>query len=356
MHPTVPSARIPAVGLRALPALLLLVCLAALPARAQQVVLGWKWIEGDERRYVIESQLTQTIATEGRRGANEQRGRLVKATQIFHVLERVAEVTDGGVATVTRRFERVQVRGTDDGPDGVDTFDYDSALRTPPGRPGVRPTASDDKDHPMVAPYAALAGRTITFRIGPEGRVLGCTGADEALEGVFSPLEGDSAFNPAAMLFRAAVSNESMARELESALGLIPNRAVRRGEEWTFAFEQTLPLVGDLRTENVCRLTGVRGRPGAQIASISNKGGMTLEGGPAGIQSLGGLFRVDLGMSELSGTTEFDAAGGHIISQQQRMVSEWEAYAPDFADLDRLGESVKTTHRIEQDVRMSLER
>jgi hypothetical protein len=61
-------------------------------------------------------------------------------------------------------------------------------------------------------------------------------------------------------------------------------------------------------------------------------------------------------MSDMEGTTDFDAGGGYITSSSQKMVSEWEVYAPDFSDLDRMGESVKTTQRIEQDISMRLER
>lgn len=208
----------------------------------------------------------------------------------------------------------------------------------------------------MVAPYAALAGKTITFRVDPEGHVLDCTGADEAMEGVFSPPGEDSGMNPIGMLYAAAVTNESLAREFEQGLGLIPNRVVRRGEDWDHSVVQTLPLVGDLRTSMQCRLLGVQGREPRQNATISNKGGMTLEAGPAGMQGLGGLFQVNLGMSDMEGTTEFDVTGGFITSSRQKSVSEWEVYAPDFTDLDRMGEAVKTTHRIEQDVSMRLER
>jgi len=162
--------------------------------------------------------------------------------------------------------------------------------------------------------------------------------------------------NPALMLFRAAVTNDSLARQFESSLGLIPNRVVRRGESWDISVQQTLPLVGDLSTDMECRLTSIRGRPGSRhVASIDNNGAMSLQGGPAGVQSLGGLFQVSLGMSEMSGTTDFDVDGGYITTSRQRGVSEWEVYAPDFSDLDRMGEAVKTVQRLEQDVSMRLE-
>lgn len=362
-------------------AAMLLVVLAAMPARAQQVVLAWKWVEGDERRYVIESTMKHTIGREGPTDRNDEKPRRVESTHIFDVVERVPDVDDAGVATVTRLYQRVRVHGTDsgeegDGPGGIDRFEYDSALRTGAGgggggggggrlgnprpgggRPGgTRPTAEEDELHPWVAPYAALAGKTITFRVDAEGHVLSCTGADEMMENVFDSFGEDGQASPLLALFKAGVNNDMLAAEFESAMNLIPGRVVRRGESWNLGFSQTLPLVGELRTSMECRLTGVRGREPRVSATITNKGGMTLEGGAAGVQGLGGLFQVNLGMSDMDGTTEFDAAGGYITSQRQRSVSEWEIYAPDFSDPNSLGESVKTTHRIEQDVSMRLER
>jgi hypothetical protein len=339
-----------------------LAAMAGVPCAAQQqALLTWKWVEGEERLYIVESTLNQTLETEGEREPRE-----IDVTHLLHVVERVTRVDEDGTALVTHTYQRVRVQGVDKGPEGEDRVDWDSALRagTPapqPSRPGVRPTAprptaDDDKDHPLVAPYAALAGRTITYEITPDGRVLSARGADESMEGVFDAMSGDGNLNPALMLYKAAVTNESLARQLEQGLRIIPGREVRRGEAWDLSIDQTLPLVGELHTGMECRLTSLRGRPGSEQATITNKGGMTLEGGPAGVQSLGGLFQIMLGTSEMNGTTDFDAEGGYITRSSQHSVSEWELYVPDFSNLERLGEPVKMIQRIEQDVSMRLER
>ena len=143
---------------------------------------------------------------------------------------------------------------------------------------GTPPTAREDELHPWVAPYAALAGKTITFRVDAEGNVLSCTGADEMMENVFGSLGGDGQASPLLALFKAGVNNDMLAAEFESGLGLVPGRIVRRGESWNIGIAQTLPLVGELRTTMECRLTAVRGREPRVSATITNKGGMSLEG------------------------------------------------------------------------------
>lgn len=324
---------------------------------AGQTMLAWKWTSGAERRYVIESTMTQSLEFE--RGRERVR-RTITSTQTFNVTERVTEVRDAyerPEAVVERRYTRVRVRGEDRGPDGVDRFEYDSATR-PPARPG-RPTSTSavgGADHPMVAPFASLAGKTVTFVVGHDGRVLECRGADEALEGMFAPLAEESTLNPAVSLFSAAVSNETLARQFEAALRIIPGRAMRPGDSWRVEIGQTLPLVGDLRTRVDCRLASVRGAASRQTATIEQRGEMSLEGGQSGAASLGGLFRIHLGSSDLSGSTEFDVSGGYIVSSRQKMTSEWELYVPDFADLERMGEPVRMLQKLDQDVRMTLER
>ncbi|MCB9840584.1 MAG: hypothetical protein H6809_02895 [Phycisphaeraceae bacterium] len=376
---------------------------------ASGVLLEWRWNAGDERRYVVDSTVNQMFRDAE---AEESDARRIRVTQTLDIVERVVGVEAGGVATVTHTYERVRVSGEDRGPDGTETFDYDSALRrgspspgapatgpgTPaapsprttrpdprsqrpgniirepvpapggapqtgqPGQPGSarpggsRPGAQDDELHPWVLPFAALAGRTITYRITQDGRVLECTGADEGMEAMFRSLEGDGPLNPLTMLFAAAVNNDTLAAQHQSVLQLIPGRVVRPGERWELNLTQTLPLVGDLHTDITCRLASVRGYDERRTATIENRGEMRLGGGDAGAGALGGLFQVLLTSSRMDGTTEFDVQGGFIRSQSQRLVSEWETYTPDFENLDRMGEARKQVHRIEQDMRMRLER
>ncbi|MEZ6234811.1 MAG: DUF6263 family protein [Phycisphaerales bacterium] len=387
----------------------------ALAQAASGVLLEWRWRAGDERRYVVDSTVNQMFRDAE---AEETDARRIRVTQTLDIVERVVSVEAGGVATVTHTYERVRVNGQDRGPDGTETFDYDSALRsgssgpsapatgpgspttsTPrstrpdprsvrpgniirepvpapsvapqtgqpgqPGQPGSarpggsrpgRPGAQDDELHPWVLPFAALAGRTITYKITQDGRVLECTGADEGMEAMFRSLDGDGPLNPMTMLFAAAVNNDTLAAQHQSALQLIPGRVVRPGERWNLNLTQTLPLVGDLHTDITCRLASVRGYDERRTATIENRGEMRLGGGDAGAGALGGLFQVLLTSSQMDGSTEFDVHGGFIRSQSQHLVSEWETYTPDFENLDRMGEARKQVHRIEQDMRMRLER
>src|SRR5690606_15189718 len=115
-------------------------------------------------------------------------------------------------------------------------------------------------------------GKSITFEVGPEGEVRRVTGASRILDEALAGVSADIATMVTIALYRQALSDEGVRRQLESALRIVPDRAVSRGDSLQVSVDQQRP-VGVVRGDVGYSLRGLAGEPdGRQAATIEAAG------------------------------------------------------------------------------------
>ncbi len=292
--------------------------------------LHWRWIEGRTLTYRVVEEMDQSIA--GGEGTE------LKWVRTIRYREDVRRVDARGVATVDRTYEAVSVVVTRDGR----RVEYDS------DRPGTHEAVSD----PMIAPFAALVGKTISFDVDAEGRVLAVRGVSDLMKSVTSPLSGgilDAQLNA----FSATLTDESMRRQIEQSLRLVPGRAVRTGESWETLIRQPMPVVGVVESLTRHTLRGTARHGARSCARIESAGTLSLvrpEGDDLS-RLLEGLIGVRLADSRLAGETLFDHADGCIVRSEMSMDSDWSVSMPDLSDPAR---KIEQTQRIRQRATLEL--
>ncbi|MFG0285142.1 MAG: DUF6263 family protein [Phycisphaerales bacterium JB039] len=295
-----------------------------------QVMLRWGWTEGRELVYDTEQRLAQQID-----GPSDSS---TEWTIRYRVRQVVKAVDAQGYATVEQTYQSGRIEASENnGPKLV----YDSSK-----------DAEQDRAHRLIAPFAAFIGKTITFEVGPEGEVRRVTGASRILDDALASVSGDLAAMATIAMYRQALSDEGLRRQLESALRIVPDKPVRRGESWTVTVDQPSP-VGVVRSETEYTLERLgRARDGAQPVSIEARGKLSKPGGegdgPAGI---GAMLEVKLIDSKIDGDIEFVAGpdAGWIQRSSYSVSSEWELLG-----LLGGGPDAKTTQSMRQSATMTL--
>jgi hypothetical protein len=299
------------------------------PAPAQ-VMLRWGWAEGRELVYDTEQTLAQKI--DGPEDSSNE------WTIRYRVKQVVKSVDGEGYATVEQTYESGRIEASENG--GAKLV-YDSAK-----------DAEQDRGHRLILPFAAFIGKTITFEVGPEGQVRRVSGASRILDDALAGVSGDMAAMLTIALYRQALSDEGLRRQLESALRIVPDKPVRRGESWTVGVDQASPI-GVVRSETKYTLQRLgRERDGSQPVTIQAEGALSQPGaggnGPAGI---GAMLQVKLLSSRLEGDIEFvaGAEAGWIERSSYSSQSEWEVMG-----LLGGGADSRTTQSMRQGARMTL--
>ncbi len=292
--------------------------------------LHWRWVEGQSRTYRVVEEMDQSIA-----GAE---GTGLKWVRTIRYREEVRRADSRGVATVERTYEAIAVVVTRDGK----RVEYDS------DQPGTHEAASD----PMIAPFAALAGKTISFDVDAEGQVLAVRGVSELMKSVTSPLSG-GALDTQLEAFNATLTDESMRQQIEQSLRLVPGRGVRTGESWETAIRQPMPVVGVVESRTLHTLRGTARHATRSCARIESAGTLSLvrQENDDLSRLLEGLVRVRLTDSRLAGETLFDHAAGCIARSEMSMDSDWSVSMPDLTDPAK---KVEQTQRIRQRATLQL--
>lgn len=222
-----PGARISLPALLALALSLVLTAAAAGQGRGG-VTLRWNWEEDRELVYDTEQSLSQQID-----GAADSSN---DWTIRYRVKQVVKSVDASGFATVEQTYESGRIEASED---GGPKLVYDSAK-----------DAEQDRSHRLILPFAAFIGKTITFEVGPEGEVRRVTGASRILDGALAGISADVAAMVTIAMYRQALSDDGVRRQLESALRIVPDKPVRRGDSWEVTVDQSTP-VGVVRSEVV---------------------------------------------------------------------------------------------------------
>jgi len=287
-------------------------------AAAGQVSLRWGWEEGRELVYDTEQTLAQRI--DGPEDSSND------WTIRYRVKQVVKAVDASGFATVEQTYESGRIEASEN---GGQKLAYDSAK-----------DAEQDRDHRLILPFAAFIGKSITFEVGPEGEVKRVTG-----------VSADLATMVTIALYRQALSDEGLRRQLESALRIVPDRPVSRGDTWQVSVDQQSP-VGVVRSEVEYTLARLGGeRSGRQSASIEAEGKLTQPGEGDGPRGIGAMLQVKLVDSEIEGEIDFVAGeeAGWIEESKYTASSEWEVLG-----LGGGGPEGRTTQSMRQSAKMTL--
>src|SRR5690606_23867408 len=126
----------------------------------------------------------------------------------YRVKQVVKTVDAGGFATVEQTYESGRIEASEN---GGQKLVYDSAK-----------DAEQDREHRLILPFAAFIGKSITFEVGPEGEVRRVTGASRILDEALAGVSADIATMVTIALYRQALSDEGVRRQLETALRIVP--------------------------------------------------------------------------------------------------------------------------------------
>lgn len=300
-------------------------------ARGQAVAdLSWKFREGQELTY-----RSRAATSENATGDNAYTSSWTH--EIEHV-DRVLALNEDGSAEIEREYTRVLVEVKHS---RLGDARYDSM--TP-----ERGSNGEARNHPLIRPFAALAGKKVTFRVSSEGDVSHVRGLREIMQGVSSGLD---AMNPAtdlgAALAGAAArmfTDQAFERQLEQSMRVMPNKRVRRGESWDVAVEQPMAMVGTMRGTTAYTFDRFSRERGKTLARITSQSEVVLDG--AG--QLAGVLAVTMRDGKGRGEVLIDQELGAIRRWEQTLGYTFEVRA------DLAGEQSTSSVRIEQEGTMEL--
>ncbi len=300
------------------------------PACAQaQADLSWHFSEGQELVYRSRVQTTERATGDEPYTSNW--------SHEIHHTDRVLSVDDQGNARIERTYDRVIVRVRHS---QLGDAEYDSAR---PPRPG-----DTSAEHPLIRPFARLAGRTISFTVSPEGEVSEIRGLREAMQGISSGLDTNDLLKGGLPSFNA-VTADAFEEQLRQSMRVLPGKRVRRGESWQVTVEQPMPIVGTVRSDSTYRFERLARHRGMPVARISVRSSMTLD--PSQIaRELADLLKIEIRGSSGSGTILVDTSLGAIRDWQQSQSTTFAVEARGLLD----GRTLKREVRTDQQAQMEL--
>lgn len=294
---------------------LLALALAAPGAVAQSVPLEWRWTPGDEARYTLTERMQQSISGPIQSELNW--------TRKMGYSDLIAGV-EGGKATVERAFEWV---------------DIDVARDTePPAHYDTRDPAADPRkaDPLLIAPFIALAGQIITFTVDSEGHVSDVKGSAEALDAMLGPLTSGELGRSLTAFSWQVDRAQRLAKQLEQALGVIPGRAVRRGEHWPVEIDHVTPLQTPLTSDITATLGRWNRRD--QTAQIAIDGNL-VQSDEGEQKHFSNLLCITLDSGTITGSITFDTERGQIVKSEMDLRTAFSIRG------DLVGEEGETQHQ-----------
>ncbi len=274
--------------IRIVPLVLLMVASQAVAQANRTTLLRWKWVEGATSSYRSTHEMTQET-----KGAGQDR--TVSWTVAHVVKQKVESVSDRGVATVVQTYESAVIDVKEQPGEQVR---YDSSRRADASK----------RDHRLIKPHAAFIGKTITFDVDPEGKVLRLEGASEILAEAFDGVsDSNPLLAPLMEMYKATMNDEAMRASLERQLRVVPDRTVRIGETWNVKSDQKLPGVGTITNDIEYKFRRV-----ARTQAMIEAGGTLSQS--AGSDPLAAMLGVKMKQSKVSGDVSFDIDAGQISS------------------------------------------
>ncbi len=270
-------------------------CLIALSntALAQATAdLSWRFTEGQELSY-------RSRATTIQKATGDSPYNATMTHEIEHV-DRVLSVDGEGTASIEREYTRIviDVKHSIHG-----DAHYDSMAP-------MRGSNGEAANHLAIRPFAALAGKKVTFDITAEGDVSNVKGLGDAMRSISDPLGSDSLLEGGLDAFNV-LTPDNFERQLEQSMRILPAKRVRRGETWEVVVEQPLPIVGTMRSTTEYKFLRYARERGRSVVILRSTTDMTLDDSGAS-RSLRGLVDISLGDSSGKGELRIDTDLGVI--------------------------------------------
>lgn len=262
---------------------------------SEPVALAWRLAPGEKLRYRMTQEQIQRVS-----GA-EQMTTLQRQVVVF--TQEVTGVDAAGAASITARYEAVKL--------DVDRSRAGARISWDSTRPEDRTRPA----HPAVRPLTGLVGLVVSYRISPEGKVTDARGFEKIVDLALEPLAGNPAASGAASQLRKSFGNEAMARQLETAFGVVPPRPVPQGATWTSAHEQEVPSLGTIRFDHAFRLASVETIGGERRARIAMRSSVTrtAEAGGAADNPMTARMTIELEEGGSQGECWFSLERGRIV-------------------------------------------
>ena len=265
----------------------------ATSASAQDVMLRYRWQEGDTLRYRQTQHSTATIS-----GMPGGMGDMVVDSTISHVFKVVAEkVAPDGQATLRYSFEAVRMEMTSP----MGGLSYDSAAPE---------KAVDATGGMMKGRFSSLIGESFTVVMTPVGEMQAIEGMNRIMEKAFSTLPQDPA--GAGMLngLRNSFSDDAIKSTLSQGFSRLPERPVKPGDTWNSDFTVNNPMMGALTTSTATTLKALEGGGAEQVAKMGTKVIMKSDPKSSGTNPMGLTVHMSDGSAE--GEVSFDVAKGRL--------------------------------------------
>jgi hypothetical protein len=207
---------------------LVIAALATSQAAADDQELRWKFKPGDKLGYNIVQD--STLSAEGNPAAS------LNMRQEMDIRWDIAGVNEQGEAVVQQKFERVKLKMTLPMPIGV--IELDSKSEEPPM--GVAALLA-----PMIK---AITEGTFELTITSRGEVKDV----KIPEDVSTVLKN----NPNAAALGEMATEEGFKKMLSQGVQLLPEKAVKPGDQWSAKFVQANPAAGTQTVETIYRYEG----------------------------------------------------------------------------------------------------
>ncbi len=281
--------------LKGIAALAAVVVAGAVARGDQPTALEWKLPKGDALRYRMTQTQSQKMAGFQQATASHEQSIVMR--------QDVTDVAAEGTASIACTYEAVRmemVQGM-----GARVV-YDS-------------TAPDDatrRRDPQLQALARLVGEKVTYKVGKLGEVSDVQGFDRVIEKTTAGMKDDPRSAPMVAAMKAALGNEAMKQQLESAFRVLPDHPVAPGESWSRAIETKAPMIGTIRIETKYTLGGpdkVGDTPCVKIETASTLALTTPAAPDPQENPVAAMFKVELKDGRMKGEIHFDAAAGRIL-------------------------------------------
>ena len=179
-----------------------------------------------------------------------------------------------------------------------------------------------DEQNPMLAPmYNALLDTTISFTVGPDGEISNVSGMDKMWEKMAGAAPGGAA---AAMM--GSMKEQFGDKMLEQIAGpakmFLPDKAVAKGESWTVEQDLPLPMIGQAKMQQECRLADVTETAKGKMAIIKFSGKMKSDE-PAAPTTMGAVQMKFNSMDiQQSGTMKMDLKLGMVTDSDMDQTAD----------------------------------
>lgn len=224
---------------------------------------------------------------------------------------KTTEVDADGAALLEMTFRRVEAAA--DLAEG-ERFTFDSA----------KPEKDAKGWSKRSQTLADLIGKTMTMRIGRDGRMIEAKGVDQLVEALAS-LQEQNALG-AALIEKMNGADSGGGGGIDEMFSMgprfLPGKPVKRGEQWTTGVEHTLPIVGKVRTVWDSTLASLKRVRTGQIATIKSEASIRVNQPASGMPGMDGLPPgVDLQFMPGTGTAEtvFDVDAGRAVSAEMSL-------------------------------------